>query len=153
MNITQQHKILSTCIEGINTTKKNCGLASDCPFIKMERSSKHREVCDVYIIGSEKTNSSYLSRGFRIGILDLKPSFKPFYSAIIPEYSLVGIYRSIKNKEYKGVSNMFRYMLPQKYEEKYLEHVICEFGDWLHQKKMITKEERDAHPTEDKSLG
>ena len=141
MDETQQDKILSTCIKGMKITKKNGGLVTDCPFIKIERSVKHTDICGVFIIGSEKTSSSFIVRSFHIGILYLIPISEPFYSSIIPEYSLVGIYRSIKNREF---AKDYSCLLPKKYDEEYLEHVVAEFGNWLHQKKMITKEERDS---------
>ena len=150
MNKIQQNNRFSTCIEGMNITSKNGDLVTDCPFIIIKRSTKRTDMCGIHIIGSEKTNSSFSIRSFHIGILHLTFRPKPFYSAIIPEHSLTGIYRSLKNKEYKDA---YSCLLPEKYEEEYLKHAISEFGDWLYQKKMITKEEMDVQPTEDESLG
>ena len=141
MNSSKQKKRFSKCIKGMKITSKNGELVTDCPFITIDISSKDEDACSVHIIGTEKTNSSFIVKWFHIGILYFKPSSKPFYSAIIPEHSLVGIYRAIKNNEYV---DDYSCLLPLKYEKKYLELVIAEFGDWLHQQKMITKEERDA---------
>ena len=142
MNKIQQDNILLTCIEDMKITRKNIGFVSDCPFIKIERSTDNEDLCAVYIIGSEETNESCLVSGFHIGILDLTPTPEPFYSSVIPEYSLLGIYRAIKNNEYAhGVHSS---MLPLEFEKEYLELVIPEFGDWLYQKKMITKKERNT---------
>ena len=139
MNESHKDQRLSTCIKGMKITKKNGGFASDCPFITIDRLTENEDICDVFLIGSEKTNASCFVKSFHIGILELITISEPFYSSIIPEYSLVGIYRSIKNREF---ANNYSCLLPQKYEEKFLELVIAEFGDWLYQKEMITEEER-----------
>ena len=140
MNRRQQKKRFSTCIKGMNITKKNGDLVTDCPFIEIGRPDQDEDICAVKITGREKANSSFSVRWFHIGIIYLTPSSKPFYSSIITEYSLVGIYRAIKNNEYV---DDYVCLIPQEYEKAYLRQVIAEFGDWLYQEKMITKEERD----------
>ena len=141
MNKREQKKMFSTCIEGMKITKKKGDLVTDCPFITIGKQVENEDICPVRITGSKKANSSFSVSLFHIGILYLNPSPNAFYSSIIPEYSLVGIYRCIKNKEYADGSIC---LLPQEYEEEYLKLVITEFGEWLYQQKMITKEERDS---------
>ena len=142
MNKRQQKKRFSTCIQGMNITKKTGGFVTDCPFIEIRKSTQDEDICAVIITGSERINSLSVVKSFHIGILEFTSSHQPFYSSVIPEHSLAGIYLSLKNKVYRDDAD--ECMIPQQYEEKYLELVVSEFGEWLYQNKKISRKERNA---------